>query len=58
MSWKQTKTWAAAYEGVEATVMFTDEWADTHQPGLGEGSSGNIGDILPNLTLNSSEVSS
>ena len=47
-----------ADEGVEVAVMFTDEWADTHRPGLGEGSSGNIGDSLPNLTLDSSEVSS
>ena len=57
MSWKQTQTWAAADEGVEATVMFTDEWATTHRSSLDEGSSWQI-PKLPDLTLNSSELSS
>ena len=43
-------------EGVEATMMFTNEWISTHQLGPDEGSSQQP--ILPNLTLKSSEVSS
>ena len=30
MSWKQTQTQASADEGVEATVMFMDEWDAAH----------------------------
>ena len=36
MSWKQTQTKATADEGVEAAVMFTDEWAAAHRSGLNE----------------------
>ena len=43
-------------EGVEAVVMFTDEWIAAHQSGLDEGSSQQP--ILPNLTLNLSDVNS
>ena len=57
MSWKQTQTQEAADEGVEAIVMFTDEWVDAHQSSPDEGLSWQIPD-LPNLTLNSSKVSS
>ena len=39
-------------------MMFIDEWVDAHQSGLGEGSLGKIGDTLPILTIDSSEVSS
>ena len=48
---------AAVDEVVEAAVMFTDEWAATHRLGLNEGSSHQI-PSLPNLTLNSSKVTS
>ena len=47
---------AAATAGIEAAVMFTDEWA-THRPGINEGSSRYIPNLL-DMTLNSSEVSS
>ena len=57
MSWKQTQTQAATDEGVEVVVMFMDEWAVAHRPGPDEGLSRQIPN-LPNLTLNSSEVSS
>ena len=57
MSWKQTQTQEAADEGVESTVIFIDEWVDSHQPGPDEGSSRQIPN-LPNLTLDSREVSS
>ena len=57
MSWKQTKTQEATDEGVEATMMFMDEWATAHRLGPDEGLSRPISS-LPNLTLNSSEVSS
>ena len=56
MSWKQTQ--AAADEGVEAAVMFTHEWVEAHQSGPDEGPSRQMGDNLPELTLDSSEVSS
>ena len=56
MSWKQTQTRVAADEGVEATVMFTDEWVAAHRSSLHEGSFRQI-PSLPDLTLNSSEVS-
>ena len=39
MSWKQTQTRVVANEGVEAAVMFTDEWVVAHRPGPNEGSS-------------------
>ena len=39
MSWKQTQTWTATDEGIEAAMMFTDEWAAAHQLGVNEGSS-------------------
>ena len=58
MSWKQTKTQEAANKGVGSVMMFTDEWVDAHQPGPSEGPFGKIGERLPNLTLDSSEVSS
>ena len=51
------QTHVAADEGVEAVVMFTNEWIAAHQPGPDEGSSQQI-PSLPNLTLNSSKVSS
>ena len=54
MSWKQV----AVDEGIEAVMMFTDEWVDSHQSSLGEVFSGNKGDNLPNLTLDLSKVSS
>ena len=54
--WKQTQTQAAVDEGVEAAMMFMDEWISAHQAGPNEGLSQQP--ILPNLTLNSSEVSS
>ena len=57
MSWKQTQTQAATDEGVEAAMMFTDEWVFTHQPGPDEGSSRQIPSLL-DLTLKSSEASS
>ena len=57
MSWKHTQTRAAADEGVEAAVMFTDEWVTDHRPDIDEGSPQQI-PSLPDLTLNSSEVSS
>ena len=57
MSWKQTPTWQAVNEGVEAAMMFTDECATTHRSGLNEGSSRQI-PSLPDLTLNLSKVSS
>ena len=47
-----------ANEGIEVAVMFTCEWVGAHQLGLGEVSSRNIGENLPNLTLDSSKVSS
>ena len=31
------QTQVATYEGVEAAVMFMDEWAATHRPGPDEG---------------------
>ena len=48
----------AVDEGVESIVMFTDEWVSAHQSGPGEGLSRQIGDDLPNLTLDSREVGS
>ena len=57
MSWKQTQTQEATDEGVEAAVMFMDEWAAAHHPSPNEGSSRQIRS-LPNPTLNSSKVSS
>ena len=54
--WKQKQTQEAIYEGIEAVVMFMDQWIATHQLGPDEGSSQQP--ILPNLTLKSSEVSS
>ena len=57
MSWKQTHTQAAADEGVEVVVMLIDEWAVAHRRGIDEGSYQEI-PSLPDLTLNSSEVSS
>ena len=54
--WKQMQTQTTVDEGVEAAMMFVDEWIAAHQQGLDEGSSQQP--ILPNLTLNSSEVSS
>ena len=57
MSWKQTQTRETTDEGVEAAMMFTDEWVFSHRLGPDEGSSRQI-PSLPDLTLNSSEVSS
>ena len=39
MSWKQIQTQAVADEGLEATMMFMDEWATAHQSSPDEGSS-------------------
>ena len=50
------QTQEAVDEGVEAAVIFTDEWISAHQPGPDEGLSRQV-PILPNLTLNSNEVS-
>ena len=36
---EQTQTQEATNEGVEAVVMFMDEWVVSHQPGPHEGSS-------------------
>ena len=30
MSWKETQTHATVDEGIEADVMFIDEWVDAH----------------------------
>ena len=57
MSGKQTQTQAAADEGIEAAVIFMDEWDAAHRSGIDEGSSRQIPSLL-DLTLNSSEVSS
>ena len=57
MSWKQTQTQAAADEGVEVIVMFTNEWVATHQPGPDESSSRQI-PSPPDLIVDSREVSS
>ena len=54
---EQTQAQAAADEGVEAIVMFMDEWDAAHHLGPNEGSSWQIRN-LPNLKLNLSEVSS
>ena len=54
MSWKEAQTQAVVDEGIDAAVMFADEWVVTHRPGLNEGSSRKIPN-LPDLTLNSSE---
>ena len=58
MSWKQTQIHTAAEEGVGAALMFTHEWVATHQPVAGEDPSRQAGDNIPDLTLNSTEVSS
>jgi len=58
MSWKQTQIHIAAEEGVGAALMFRDEWDAAHQPVAGEGPSRQAGDSIPDLTLNSTEVSS
>ena len=65
MSWKQTQIHTAAdeihkaaKEGVGAALMFTNEWFAAHQPVAGEGPSRQEGDSIPDLTLNSTEVSS
>jgi len=65
MSWKQTQIHTAAYEihtaaeeGVGAALMFTHEWDAAHQSVAGEGPSRQAGDNIPDLTLNSTEVSS
>ena len=65
MSWKQTQIHTAAYEihtaaeeGVDAALMFTHEWDAAHQPVAGAGPSRQAGDSIPDLTLNSTEVSS
>ena len=58
MSWKQTQIHIAAEEGVGAALMFTHEWVAAHQPVAGEGPSRQDGDSIPDLTLNSTEVSS
>ena len=65
MSWKQTQIHTAAdeihtaaEEGVGAALMFTHEWDAAHQPVAGEGPSLQAGDIILDLTLNFTEVSS
>ena len=65
MSWKQTQIHiaadeihTAADEGVGVALMFTHEWVSAHQPVAGEGPSRQAGDSIPDLTLNSAEVSS
>ena len=57
MSWKQTQAQVAAYDGVGATMMFTEEWVDAGQPGGGDGQSAQAGVDLPTITLDSTEVS-
>ena len=39
MSWKQTQTQEVVDEGLEAAVMFMDEWDAAPQSGPDEGSS-------------------
>ena len=58
MSWKQTQIHTAAEEGFGVSLMFTHEWVAAHQPVAGEGPSRQEGDSIPDLTLNSTEVSS
>ena len=65
MSWKQRQIHTASYEihtaaeeGVGAALMFTHEWVSAHQTVAGEGPSRQEGDRIPDLTLNSTEVSS
>ena len=48
----------AAEEGVGVGLMFTHEWVAAYQPVAGEGPSRQEGDNIPDLTLNSTEVSS
>ena len=57
MLWEQTPKQEAADEGVEAVVMFMDEWDAAHRTGPDEGSSQPI-PSLPNLTLKLNEESS
>ena len=56
MSWKKTQT--SADEGIEVALMFTHEWDEAHHLGPDEGPSRKMGDSLPELTLDSSEMSS
>ena len=58
MSWKQTQIHIAAEEGVGAVLMFTHEWVGAHQPVASEGPYRQVGDSIPDLTLNSTKVSS